>query len=87
MVQASQVLQLCPGYRLGLQQTELAWLHGPHETVALSGLASLILQALDGQRSVRIIATELAPLFGEPPGMLEDVLLFLEAAQARHWVC
>lgn len=87
MVQASQVLQLCPGYRLGVQQTDQDWLYGPQEKVALSLLGSLILQALDGQRSVRIISTELAPLFGNPPGMQEDVLLFLDAAQARHWIC
>ncbi|MNO97078.1 pyrroloquinoline quinone biosynthesis protein PqqD [compost metagenome] len=58
----------------------------PEGMIKLNASAGLVLELLDGQRSVGAIIDHLAERFPGVPGLDEDVLAFLEVARGKYWI-
>ncbi|WP_085726250.1 pyrroloquinoline quinone biosynthesis peptide chaperone PqqD [Pseudomonas sp. R37(2017)] len=58
----------------------------PEGMIKLNASAALILELVDGQRSVASIIERLNASFPGVPGIDEDVLAFLEVAHAQFWI-
>lgn len=58
----------------------------PEGMVKLNGSAGLILSEIDGERSVADIVVALEQQFPGVDTIAEDILSFLETAQAQRWV-
>lgn len=58
----------------------------PEGMVRLNDSAGEILTLVDGERSVRLIIEELSERFPEVSELDQDILAFLEAAHAEHWI-
>ena len=58
----------------------------PEGMIKLNASAALILELVDGQRSVAVIIDRLCASFPGVPGIDEDVLAFLEVAHAQFWI-
>ena len=58
----------------------------PEGMIKLNESASEILKLVDGQRSVGAIVEHLTHLFPGMPGVDEDILTFMEVANAQFWI-
>lgn len=58
----------------------------PEGMVKLNESAGLILERVDGQRSIATIIDQLAERFPGVPGLDEDILAFMEVASAQFWI-
>ena len=54
--------------------------------IKLNESASEILKLVDGQRSVGAIVEHLTHLLPDMPGVDEDILTFMEVANAQFWI-
>jgi len=58
----------------------------PEGMIKLNDSAGEILKQVDGQRSIAAIIGELQGRFPDVPGLDEDILAFLEVANAQFWI-
>ncbi|MFZ3184598.1 MAG: pyrroloquinoline quinone biosynthesis peptide chaperone PqqD [Pseudomonas sp.] len=58
----------------------------PEGMIKLNESASEILKLVDGQRSVGAIVEHLTHQFPDMPGVDEDILTFMEVANAQFWI-
>tara|TARA_R110000796_G_scaffold252568_2_gene387911 strand:+ start:593 stop:769 length:177 start_codon:yes stop_codon:yes gene_type:complete len=54
--------------------------------VKLNESAAQVLLLIDGERSIDDIIDSLAGRFPNVPGLDEDILAFIEVANAQHWI-
>ncbi|BFT63922.1 pyrroloquinoline quinone biosynthesis peptide chaperone PqqD [Pseudomonas moorei] len=82
-----QALTLRRGFRLQWEPRQGCHvLLYPEGMIKLNASAGLILERVDGQRSVAAIIDHLTESFPGVPGIDEDVLAFLEVAHAQFWI-
>ena len=58
----------------------------PEGMIKLNDSAGEILLQVDGQHSVAQIISELCGRFPNMPGIDEDILAFMEVANAQYWI-
>jgi len=58
----------------------------PEGMIKLNDSASEILRLVDGQQSIAVIIDQLSRRFPDVPGLDEDILAFLEVANAQFWI-
>ncbi len=58
----------------------------PEGMIKLNESAGGVLLQVDGQHSVAQIITELCERFPNMPGIDEDILAFMEVANAQYWI-
>lgn len=82
-----QVPKLRRGYRLQWEPVQDCHvLLYPEGMIKLNESASEILKLVDGQQSVAAIIAALSGRFPDVPGLDEDILAFMEVANAQFWI-
>ncbi|GGD01289.1 pyrroloquinoline quinone biosynthesis peptide chaperone PqqD [Halopseudomonas salina] len=85
--QKSQVPVLRPGFRLQWEPIQNSHvLLYPEGMVKLNESAAQVLLLIDGERQIKGIIDSLSDRFPNVPGLDEDILAFIEVANAQHWI-
>ncbi len=83
----AQVPYLRRGFRFQWEPAQQAHvLLYPEGMIKLNESAALILELVDGQRSLATIIETLRARFDDPPGIRTDILEFFEDAYGQHWL-
>ena len=84
---ASKIPKLRRGFRLQFEPVQSCHvLLYPEGMIKLNDSAGEILKQVDGQHSVEQIIAELRGRFPDVPGIDEDILVFMEVANAQFWI-
>ena len=84
---ASKIPKLRRGFRLQFEPVQSCHvLLYPDGMIKLNDSAGEILKQVDGQHSVEQIIAELRGRFPDVPGIDEDILVFMEVANAQFWI-
>ena len=84
---ASKIPKLRRGFRLQYEPVQSCHvLLYPEGMIKLNDSAGEILKQVDGQHSVEQIIAELRGRFPDVPGIDEDILVFMEVANAQFWI-
>ncbi|WP_425427702.1 pyrroloquinoline quinone biosynthesis peptide chaperone PqqD [Tatumella morbirosei] len=85
--QSSPVVKFRRGYRLQWEAAQDCHvILYPEGMAKLNETAAMILELVDGQRTVSQIITELNQRFPEAGGVDDDVTDFLQAAVKQKWI-
>jgi pyrroloquinoline quinone biosynthesis protein D len=86
-IQRAHVPMLRPGFRLQWEPIQNGHvLLYPEGMVKLNESAAEVLLLIDGKDSIADIIDTLANRFPNVPGLDEDILAFIEVANAQHWI-
>ena len=82
-----QVPKLRRGFRLQWEPVQDCHvLLYPEGMIKLNESAGEILKLVDGQQSIAAIIAALSSRFPDVPGLDEDILAFMEVANAQFWI-
>lgn len=84
---ASKIPRLRRGFRLQFEPAQSCHvLLYPEGMIKLNDSAGEILKQVNGEHSVGDIIAELRGRFPDVPGIDEDILAFMEVANAQFWI-
>lgn len=84
---ASKIPKLRRGFRLQWEPAQSCHvLLYPEGMIKLNDSAGEILKQVNGEHSVAQIIDELRGRFPDVPGLDEDILAFMEVANAQFWI-
>jgi pyrroloquinoline quinone biosynthesis protein D len=84
---ASKIPKLRRGFRLQFEPAQSCHvLLYPEGMIKLNDSAGEILKQVNGEHSVAQIIAELRGRFPDVPGIDEDILAFMEVANAQFWI-
>ena len=87
MIDPASIPQLNKHFRLQWEEAQDCYvLLYPEGMVKLNESAGLILNCVDGSKSVEVIIAELAERFPQVEDIASDIEAFMTAASAQRWV-
>ena len=87
MIDPASIPQLNKHFRLQWEEAQDCYvLLYPEGMVKLNESAGLILNCVDGSKSVEVIIAELAERFPQVEDIASDIEAFMTTASAQHWV-
>lgn len=87
MTDTEKVPHINPLYRFQFEKAQNCYvLLYPEGMVKLNPSAGEILSRVDGERSIGDIISALQAQFPDAEGLAEDVLAFMQEAEAKNWL-